>query len=110
MNFVFISLCDNDFGYDLLTAAETALAEEFFESAGEDARWWKLAITYLVLSYGILRRYKTEEETKSVQSYFDSRLQVIFCKKWPTYENGKPIDHDGGSVVIDLNLKKAHQV
>ncbi len=104
MNFLVLDLCDNDYGYHLLRAVEYAKEQEFYEYAGEDVRWWKQYIVEFVLMSQLLRHPPKEGENYS-RKYLEEGLDVYFSQHWPTYDGVKPLDHDGGSVVFDLNTK-----
>ncbi len=104
MNFLVLSLCDNDYGYDLLKAIEYAKEQSLYDFAGEDVRWWKeYVIRFVEMSKLLI--HPPSWDTSLSRPYLEERLSVYFSQKWPTYDGVTPIDHDGGSLVFDLNTQ-----
>ena len=95
-------LCDNDFGHIVKRAVELLIEEGFYETAGEDCTWWKQAVVKLVDGLHTIRTFQADDH---VLKYLDNRLHVYVSSKFPTHESGSPVDHDGGSVVLDLYNK-----
>jgi hypothetical protein len=110
MNFMVFELCNNDYGWYMRDAIEYAVGNSFFESAGEDCVWWKaFIIQYTVMSM-LMRRYRTEDELANSIDYLTKYLTVYTSDKWPTYDGVQTLDHDGGSVVLDLHTGFATQI
>jgi hypothetical protein len=105
MNFLVFSFGDNDFGYGLYSAVEYAKENNFFERAGEDCKWWKSYVIQFALAYYAMRHFRDEEDLNQIKGYFEQGLTVYASRNWPTHDGTTPLDHDGGSVVFDLNTK-----
>ena len=98
--FINLSLCDNDFGWQLEWAAR-----QFHEEAGQGdiicASYFikeaviELVCAKLLLSDVMRNRYN---DTAARRTYLTQALMVDFHKP----PDG--LDHDGGSVCIDRNL------
>ena len=102
MKLMIFSLCDNDFGYTIQRAVEIAVEEGLHEYAGEDCRWWKSVIVKLAASMCGLYRYRDEEALAGTEKYLNE-MQVYVTDKFPTSDGVQPLDHDGGSVMLDLD-------
>ena len=107
MNFLVFDLCDNDYGHNILRAVEYAIGESFEEYAGEDCKWWKAFVIEFIGASMLLTRFKSEESIEGSKIYLENRLTVYSSRHWPTHDGTIPLDHDGGSVVLDLNTKIA---
>ena len=97
MKLIVFELCDNDYGHDLKEAVTLAAASGLYERAGEDCVWWKLAVVKLTVGIQALNWHSPLAEP-----YLMDRLQVYFTDKFPTYDGEMPLDHGGGSVMLDL--------
>jgi hypothetical protein len=110
--YIFLSLCDNDFANELNDFARELLFDwnnvekvthRFLES---DVKM--MAVNYVC---GIMTYYHklTEEEYMerylSRRKYLNDSLTVTFTKDFPT-----GIDHDGGSVVIDVFQNQTYRI
>ncbi len=102
MKLMIFSLCDNDFGYSIKSAVEIALEQGLHKYAGEDCIWWKAVVVKLTAAISGLHWYKDAESLNETEQYL-SEMQVYVTDKFPTYDGIQPLDHDGGSVMLDLN-------
>lgn len=106
-NFLVFELCDNDYGYDLYRAVTYAIKNDFYETAGEDCLWWKNFVIQFVLAAKFLKGPQTKDGLHATEKYLQT-MRVYATRHWPTLPNGKAIDHDGGSIVLDINQKSAY--
>ncbi len=96
MNFIFVSLCDNDF-QTLLEA--TKYVWENKEHDLTEGEFKHYVIAYVMFKQSVRRINKNfiGEKSTCLKEYFDKSLQVY-------YTDDKPeVDHDGGSVILDTN-------
>jgi hypothetical protein len=102
MKLMIFSLCNNDFGYSMKTAVEFALNEGLHDSAGEDCVQWKDVVIRIMCALNQISWWKSEDAMNSTEKYLRDGLQVYVTDKFPTYDGIQPMDHDGGSVMLDL--------
>jgi len=106
-NFIVASLCDNDFGYDLMSALKEGIEEYGYEKKLCPVLWKKFLIAFIlgkILKSSVGDSVSEEFDysyLKHIEDYLRKGLRVTFEKTAPTD------DHDGGSAVIDLHTKQA---
>jgi hypothetical protein len=106
MNFIFVSLCDNDFGHTLAEATkyvydnqEVALTEQEFKHFVVNYVAWKHSIQWINPT-----RARGTDDVIRVKNYLDERVKITFTNEIPT------VDHDGGSAVLDTNTGYVWQI
>jgi hypothetical protein len=104
-NFIFFSLCDNDFD-SLLRAVEYVFNEKETELTEEDYKHF--VINYMVWYCSFNRVHPllkvTDEYLAHIKQYLQKSLKVQFL------QNPPDVDHDYGSVVLDINTRKAYRI
>lgn len=103
-NFVFFSLCDNDFGWMLKEAAEYIFKQKEGVLSEED--FHDFAVMYVTFRNSVRRinpllKCTTIDASKHTHDYLTKRLTVTFREDRPM------VDHDGGSAVLDMHTGQA---
>lgn len=101
-NFIVLYLCDNDFGWELEEVAKLLQWTFGQEPILPDESRVKAVAIDLMLALHNLRdaaNGRAEKSDGQLRSYLTGQLGVAFAQHRPT------VDHDGGSVCIDRNLR-----
>lgn len=104
MNFIFASLCDNDFGVvEALRVIHERREHELTESE------YKFFIINYLVFFSTIRRVnrifmKDIEEIQNTREYLEMRLKVQFLDKPPD------VDHDCGSAVLNIHTNQVWAV
>ena len=102
-NWIFARLCDNDFGRLLLAAVEYVEHNREVDLTEAEFKLW--VVDHMV--YGsALRRINpsmrpSREDLDHTRAYLDRHLEITYPSHQPV------IDHDWGSVIMDVNLGRA---
>jgi hypothetical protein len=105
-NFIFASLCDNDFGPLLQAAVYHVETHREVELAPEEFKEWVL--DHMVFHSAIRRIHpmfkQLPEDLAHTRAYLSRNLIITYVKDIPA------VDHDGGSVIMDVNLSFCWQI
>lgn len=96
-NYIFVSLCDNDF--DLLSAVEYVFNNMESEL---DAEQFKYFVIMAIISHQLIRRIHPTlayslDSARSLECYLNRAVEVRFLDEIPV------VDHDMGSCVINCH-------
>lgn len=96
MNFVFVKLADNDF-QSLAEAAEYVWKNK--EHPLTEAEFKHFVVNYVVFQNSIRRIHKIfmNDDHEHTRRYLEDCVEVKYVDIKPN------VDHDGGSVILDVN-------
>jgi hypothetical protein len=105
-NFIFASLCDNDFGISLLKGLpDIAVNSQMQETVltEEDFKYFLVhyVLFEMIVRYPCAYRKREWKDIENTRDYLNKNLKVLFLDECPT------VDHDGGSAIYDINLRYA---
>jgi hypothetical protein len=107
VNFIQVSLCDNDFGWTIADALRDGVDNFGYDKKLCPFLWKKFIIAYVV-GYHMRNRVDLESSLEidwkrahSLEEYL-KRIKVTYEQKRPTD------DDDSGSAYYDFNLKEAY--
>lgn len=96
MNFIFVSLCDNDF-QSLAEATEYVWKNK--EHPLTEDEFKHFVVNYVVFQNSVRRIHKIcmNKDHEHTRRYLEGRIKVEYVDTKPN------VDHDGGSVILDVN-------
>ena len=99
--FISLTLCDNDYGHQLDVAAEQVLYYQGgFAVTCTPEQLQRAVVTIMVGVNDLFHATAGAVDSQArSREYLEERLRVEFLRHAPT------VDHDGGSVAIDLNRR-----
>ena len=99
MNYIFFSLCDNDFGMVLEDAVRFVNENKVCALEEDDWKYWVVLATENFNSMRRIHPMLKRDDARRAQTkaYLENSLKVTFLRTPPE------VDHDGGSVVLDFN-------
>ena len=104
MNFIFVKLCDNDFGYSLKEAAEYVFENKEVDLTEEEFKYY--VVNYVVFKQSVRRinpMFISGLNSERTRKYLESKVVVQYLNEPPN------VDHDGGSVVLNVHTGDAWQ-
>ena len=110
-NFLILELCDNDYGHDLKEALEELVLETENVQDHTVQTIKSFVIEHVIFQHkkwDILFRNCDFDEERS-RSYLTNHLKVYWSEKFPLhYYEGRPVDHDGGSVCLNVAMSEVY--
>jgi len=105
-NFIFASLCDNDFGTSMLkgiTEISRSCMEQESNLTEEDFKYFLIhyVVFDMIVKFPSAYRKREWKDIEHTKNYLEEKMKISYLTEPPN------VDHDGGSVVYDINLDYA---
>lgn len=105
-NFIFAELSDNDYGSLLQAAVYHVETEREVPLTADEFKSWVL--DHMVFQSAVRRIHpmfkQSPEDLALTRAYLSRNLTITYVQNIPA------VDHDGGSVIMDVNLCSCWQV
>lgn len=105
-NYIFARLCDNDYGSLLQAAVYHVETEREVELTPDEFKEWVL--DHMVFQSAVRRIHplfkQSPEQLEFTKNYLSRNLTITYVEDIPE------VDHDGGSVIMDVHLCSCWQV
>lgn len=105
MNFIFVSLCDNDYQY-LLDATKFVFENREVDLTEEEFKFFVIEYVIGRMAIGRInpRLMRTTEDNEHTRKYLEKSIKVSYLDQVPD------LDHDGGSVIMNVYTKQAWRI